>query len=70
MQRLNVLNGTTSMPKSVLLCKLDKESNFFSGILCVLDNFQDLPNKSHQMSKTIVVFVVVRMNRCCDVINV
>ena len=40
------MNGTTSEPKSLRCCKLDKVSNFFSGILCFLDNFQDLPNKS------------------------
>ena len=39
-------NRTTSMPKSGWHCKLEKESNFFSGILCFLVNFQDLPNKS------------------------
>ena len=40
------MNGTTGVPKSVCHCKLDKESNFFSGILCFLGNFQDLPDKS------------------------
>ena len=40
------MNRTTSVPKSVCHCKLDKESNFFSGILCFLVNFQDFPNKS------------------------
>ena len=40
------MNRTTSVPKSVRCCKLEKVSNFFSGILCFLDNFQDLPNKS------------------------
>ena len=40
------MNGTTSVPKSVCRCKLDKESNFFSGILRFLVNFQYFPNKS------------------------
>ena len=35
------MNGTTSMPKSIRRCLLDKESNFFSGILSFLVNFQD-----------------------------
>ena len=34
------MNGTTSVPKSICHCKLDKKSNFFSGILLDnLDNF-------------------------------
>ena len=40
------MNETASVPKSIHRCKLDNESNFFSGIQCFLDNFQDLPNKS------------------------
>ena len=40
------INGTTSGPNSVFRCNLDEESNFFSGILCFFDNFQDLPIKS------------------------
>ena len=40
------MNGTTSMPKSVCRCKLDKESNFFAGVLSFLVNFQDFLNKS------------------------
>ena len=40
------MSKTTSVPKSVGHCKLDKVSNFFSGFLCLLVKFQDLPNKS------------------------
>ena len=39
-------NRTSSVPKSVHCCLSNKESNFFSGILNFLVNFQDFTNKS------------------------
>ena len=55
------MNGTSSVPNSVHRYLPDKESNFFSGILNFLVDFQDFPNKrlKHEFNNFLFVVVVV-----------
>ena len=66
------LNRATSVPKSVLRYSLDKGSNSDLVYLNFFSDFQGVPNKSsmNELNNFFVVVVVLKMNRCCDVINV
>ena len=66
-----VMNGATSIPMFVLRLGLDKGQNS-SLEFRLLPDSKDVPNKSRTNKLNnfyFVVVVVVKMNRCCDVIS-